>query len=130
MHYFACGWLWLTDEKKLEGLAYVDWSEDTMAAKYVDSVYLVTTTITTVGYGDFKAYNSEDPDWAIEMVYLYVVTLAGITLFSIVTNQIFTYRKLLTAGELINNRVKDIEAFMYQVSLLRKDLSFTEEMFD
>ena len=76
----------------------MEWSEDTMTAKYVDSVYLVTTTITTVGYGDFKAYNTNDPDWAIEMVYLYVVTLAGITLFSAVTNQIFTYRKLLTAG--------------------------------
>ena len=98
MHYFACGWLWMTEKKKLDGVAYVEWSEDTMMAKYVDSVYLVTTTITTVGYGDFKAHNTNEPDWAIEMVYLYVVTLAGITLFSAVTNQIFTYRKLLTAG--------------------------------
>ena len=86
LHYYACGWLWMQERKEKDGLPIVGWTENTMLSKYVDSVHLVTTTITTVGYGDFKAVNSTNPDWAIEMVYLYVVTLGGITLFSSVTN--------------------------------------------
>ena len=61
---------------------------------YVESVYLMTATITTVGYGDFKAYLGSEADWEIEMIYLYWVTLIGITLFSSVTNEIFNYKKL------------------------------------
>ena len=31
-----------------------------MMRQYVDAFYLTTTTITTVGYGDYKAFNADD----------------------------------------------------------------------
>ena len=107
----------------------VPFSENTTLAMYIDSIYLVTTTITTVGFGDFKAVNSTNPDWTAEMIYLYFVTLGGITLFSSVSNEIFSYKKLRTAHEIIKIRVNEIDYFMYQVSKLRKDKSLTDEMF-
>ena len=63
VHYYSCGWLWLQENKSNNGLSTVGFSDDTSLAKYVDSLYLVTTTITTVGYGDFKAVNSDEAVW-------------------------------------------------------------------
>lgn len=63
---------------------------------YVDGLYLMTTTITTVGYGDFKGFNDTDGEWVKEMIYLILVTVIGIVLFSIITNEIFTYRFPIT----------------------------------
>lgn len=130
VHYYACGWLLLQHFKDRANIPTVlNLHQKSPMELYVDSVYLITTTISTVGFGDFKARNSEETDWAYEMVYLYLVTAGGITLFSSVTHEIFSYRKLLTSKELIKKRVSDIDYFMYQVSKLRKDKSLTEEMF-
>ena len=43
---------------------------------YVTSIYGCITTLTTVGYGDFKAYNE------IERLYAYVLMFAGILIFT------------------------------------------------
>ena len=52
-----------------------------------------------MGFGDYKAFNDkEQPVWAAEMCYLFVVTLAGIILFSLVTNEIFSYKKIKTVN--------------------------------
>lgn len=67
-----------------------------MDEMYVDGLYLMTTTITTVGYGDFKGFNDTDGEWIREMVYLIFVTVIGIVLFSIITNEIFTYQYPIT----------------------------------
>ena len=58
----------------------------------------MTTTISTVGYGagHYHAYLDNSGSWAVEMVYLIITTIAGIILFSSVTNEIFAYKKLLT----------------------------------
>ena len=56
----------------------------------------MTTTITTVGYGDFKGFHDSSGNWLPEMIYLYFVTLLGIIMFSTVTREIFVYKKLLT----------------------------------
>ena len=71
----------------------------------MESFYLITTTITTVGFGDYKAYNDTDPVWTAEMLYLFFVTLAGTLLFSTVTNQIFSYKKLKTVNEIVKDTV-------------------------
>lgn len=67
-----------------------------MDEMYVDGLYLMTTTITTVGYGDYKGFNNTDGEWIREMVYLIFVTVIGIVLFSIITNEIFTYQYPVT----------------------------------
>ena len=99
-----------------------------MLAVYVDSFYLVTSTISTVGFGDFKGFNDKDGGWFTEMLFLYCVMVLGITLFASVTNEIFSYKKLLTVHEIVKNRVKDIEIFMYEVKKLRKTEIFDKEM--
>lgn len=98
VHYFACGWVIIMTVKDLVGIKRLEFVEETIFYQYIESFYLITTTITTVGFGDYKAFNDEDPVWASEMCYLFVVTLAGIILFSLVTNEIFSYKKIKTVN--------------------------------
>lgn len=65
-----------------------------MVRVYFESFYLITTTISTVGYGDFKGFVDTEPVWLAEMSYLYWATLIGLILFSSVINEIFNYRSL------------------------------------
>ena len=75
-------------------MKHLEFSEDTIFTKYFESVYAMTTSITTVGYGDYKGYNDNGKGWSIEMGYLILVIIFGIILFSSVTNEIFNYRKV------------------------------------
>ena len=54
----------------------------------------MTTTISTVGYGDYKAFDVDDTDYLKgfkNMLYISIVIIVGILLFTIVTNEIFNY---------------------------------------
>ena len=85
-------------------MTYFSEPEDKLSI-YADSFYLITTTISTVGYGDFKAYLDNDGVYTAEMVYLYFVTMFGITLFSSVTNEIFSYKRVRPIQEIVSKRV-------------------------
>ena len=102
--------------KDLVGTKRLEFVEDTVFFQYIESFYLITTTITTVGFGDYKAFNDEDPVWASEMCYLFIVTLAGIILFSLVTNEIFSYKKIKTVNEIVTQTVSSMEEYLYEVS--------------
>ena len=56
LHYLACGWIYIEIYKEERGLSTVKFSQDNDFAMFVDSFYLMTTTISTVGYGDFKGF--------------------------------------------------------------------------
>ena len=63
MHLFSCGWLLINQYKK-------DWEEpawDTQTESnlelYAISFYLVTSTMSTVGYGDHKAFMDNSGSW-------------------------------------------------------------------
>ena len=81
---------------------------------------MITTTITSVGYGDFKGFLDTDGSWAPEMLYLYFVTLFGIILFSSVTREIFTYEKLPTVEEMVQSNCKALEDYLNEISRVRK----------
>ena len=52
-------------------------SEKSIFFIYFEAFYLITTTITTIGYGDYSAFDPEEAVWIPEMLYLYFVTLMG-----------------------------------------------------
>jgi len=98
IHFYACGWLLIHHFKDDNGFPHVEFSEGDkeLLAQYVDSVYLMTTTITTVGYGDFNGFPDTEGHWSAEMVYLIFITITGLLIFSLLVEEIFTYKELQT----------------------------------
>ena len=84
LHYLACGWIYIYYTKTFYDRVTIEFSDTTNRAIYVDSIYLMMTTMSTVGYGDFKGFIGDTGDYAHEMVYLYFAIFLGILLFSIV----------------------------------------------
>ena len=57
VHYFACGWIFIHELKYRWGFPAIVFRETEPFAMYFESFYLMTTTISTVGYGDYKGFN-------------------------------------------------------------------------
>jgi hypothetical protein len=93
MHILACVWLligntiegsWIKHpENGFEGL---DEGSRTNTEKYIASIYWVVTTLTTVGYGDYKGFTKD------EYIFTMAVEFVGFLFFSIMMgfiNEIF-----------------------------------------
>ena len=122
IHFYTCGWLLIHHYKKEQGIVAFEFSDTDITTEYVESLYLIATTASTVGYGDYSGRGSEDPVWYLEMTYLIFVTISGIILFGSVANQIFTYQSLMTVNEMVNQRVKSLEVYLYEISAVISDL--------
>ena len=101
LHYFACGSVLIHRIKSELGYDLIDFTYNFDFYDYTESFYLMTTTITTVGYGDFKGFHDTNGHWLPEMIYLYCIMLFGINLFSMVTREIFVYKKLKTVAQMV-----------------------------
>lgn len=100
MHVFACIWILIAVLKLRAGYDYdhiIEFTDlDSHFYVYVDAWYMMTATISTVGYGDFKGYSNKDQMnsyWLIEMFFLAFVMVAGIMMFSSITNEIFNFQR-------------------------------------
>ena len=49
-------------------------------------------------------------------------------LFSLVTNEIFSYRSMLTVNQIVAEKVKDMELYLYKINGVRKNKSIDFEM--
>ena len=118
MHNFACYWILIAVMKLRRNQEAVNFTDpDRHFWVYVESWYTMTATISTVGYGDFKAYVNSDPLWEIEMIFLIFVTTAGVILFSSITNEIFNYQHMNELNKILRQESTKMEIFMYEISL-------------
>ena len=56
------------------------------------------------------------------------VIMFGIILFSLVTNEIFVYKSMKTVNQIVMEKVKDMELYLYSISMVRKDKGLDVEM--
>lgn len=127
IHCFACGWILLSSFEEDENKGILQTSEDKRVI-YLDAIYFITTTITTVGYGDFKGLPNTEHNWSAQMFYLIIVTVTGILLFSVISNEIFSYKKIKTVREMVVENVGNIEEFLYEISLKVKNRNLSLDL--
>lgn len=112
LHYLACGWLQVL-------AAYYDtgYQERTKTDRYIDALYMTSTTITQVGYGDYKAFknNGETKDSG-PMVYLYCIIFLGINMFAMVKIQINNLQTEMTVDELVQRYVQEMDQLFNDIS--------------
>ena len=91
---------------------------------YIDALYFMTTTMTTVGYGDIKGLN------IYEQLFLCVVIFCGIAMFTLITGQVLGYKKEPTVedfAKIINSNVKDL---LINLSQIRTDKWFHKQLYE
>ena len=133
IHLFACGWIICYHEKTKSGKTTVTFNETSDFRIYIESVYLMTTTISTVGYGtggDYYAFIDDSGDWAMEMMYLIAVMIAGNILFSLIVNQIFSYNEVITVEKMTKDKSYEMELYLFKISRKMKDKALPEYIFN
>lgn len=89
-HILACLWIFaasLSDQNWINARLGADVEEQSKADLYLMSFYFVTTTVTTVGYGDINPSNGIERIFSIIMLFVGVMWFATISgsLTSIIT---------------------------------------------
>lgn len=90
---------------------------------YVTAVYFITTTASTIGYGDFGAKST------MEMYYVIIVQFVGMCVFSIISG---AYKEVITVPsvvEVIQYKSQDITMYLQRVDRLRKE-SMSDDVYD
>ena len=62
------------------------------------------------------------------MSYLAVLQFVGIILFSSITREIFAYKQLLSLSEIVNQRVEDMNIFLYAIDCRVKTKSLPQDI--
>jgi hypothetical protein len=101
VHIFACIWIglgtetgdsWISQNPEYSG------HSDKYSYSYPASIYFIVTTITTVGYGDFS------PNSNIELLYVIVLELLGLAIFSYTLGSIQSFRNDSTSEQILNQK--------------------------
>ena len=86
IHYMACGWIFIYNKKRHYGYDHIKFPEEGYTEVYVDAIYTMTSTISTVGYGDYKGFIDNQGDWSIEMIYLVLIIPIGLLVYTLIVN--------------------------------------------
>ena len=88
---------------------------------YTTAIYGSITTLTTVGYGDVKAFN------AYERIYAYILMFAGILIFTYLVAKVKSAKLPKTVSKVMSERnsilidyMNDINCVLYKKSLDNK----------
>ena len=78
--------------------------------QFVDSVYLMCTTMTTVGYGDNSGSTIK------ERFFLSIIMFFGLAMFTIISNQVMSQRKQEKVEDLVRDSNINIVNYLYDLS--------------
>ena len=99
---------------------------ESLSAMYADANYFVTTTMTSVGYGDLSARVLVG---IYSTIGVMITQFFGLLGFSIVKEQVFSSKHLITIVELVKKAEDDIEETLFRIDKLR-DSVITNDMYD
>ena len=103
LHCLTCSSLFVHNE----GLTKEDLTFQYMFISYWEEFYFMTTTFTTVGYGDLSAEAAKD-----SMGFIILVQFFGLLAFSMIMNSVLEYDKIETVQEAIAKRKQIAKDFL------------------
>jgi hypothetical protein len=103
------------------------YSDETFAqhfSEYIRAYYFVSTTVTVVGYGEIT------PSTSLEMLYVILIILFGMTIFSFFRASVIKWSFRKTAEKLITQKKDDFVCFLNKIQKSRKDMDLPIEIYD
>ena len=91
--------------------------------EFLNSIYFMTTTMTTVGFGDNKGMNES------ERIFLSIIMFFGLAMFTIIVNQVMSIRKVLKVEDLVAASNDNIIDYIYNLSMRRTTISLHGEIY-
>jgi hypothetical protein len=116
-HILAC--IWLHMGLNITGswipVSGLEGSKATDTDRYISALYFIVTTLTTVGYGDFKGYTRD------EYIFQMILEFLGIGFFSYTMGSINTILlKKTDDKDIIVDKVDDMDIWLLQLDNSRK----------
>ena len=123
-HSLACGWIYIASSNTgWKGAFLFEHQLDVPKDIYSNAVYYVSTTATTIGYGDIHATTD------IEMVYAIFLELVGILIFSLITGNVRNLKLEPNLQNVINKRVKTVEEFIFLIDRMRPHVPLNDNIY-
>jgi hypothetical protein len=128
MHVVACIWLYTGDTTMgswvthpVNGIGI----ETDPTAKYITSLYWVVTTLTTVGYGDYKGYTTK------EFLVTMIVEFIGILFFSVMMGSI---NEVFLNGDgdadIIDQKLESVDVWLVKLDNSRMSKQIPRVLYD
>mmetsp|Transcript_5087 Transcript_5087/g.3523 ORF Transcript_5087/g.3523 Transcript_5087/m.3523 type:complete len:193 (+) Transcript_5087:623-1201(+) len=125
MHIVACFWIYIGLE--IEG----SWLDDrgikcaSRGDIYIQALYWVVTTLTTVGYGDIKGFTST------EYMFTIVVEFIGIAFFSFIMGAINNVLLVDNgASDIIESKLEQVDVWLVKLDNSRMSKSLPKILYD
>jgi len=126
IHVMACFWIllgqtrdegWLNTSTEFENIG------DNYLKGYPTAVYFITTTFSTVGYGDFS------PNDNYEIILVMILELIGLAVFSFLLGTLSSIERQQSANTIIKLKEEQLEEFLIKLNASRKDTVLPYEIF-
>ena len=122
------GWIWIILGRKRENgwiSRYSEFSNTSIDSLYTyyASVYFITTTITTVGYGDVL------PSENLEILFIMMLELVGLVIFSYIIGTLKSVEGNHSAKKIISSKQDDILEFLNKVDTNRRETELPQEIY-
>ena len=87
---------------------------------YIDQLYFMTTTMTTIGFGDFSAAKYPDYDSSDNMTLIFFILFASIFTFTLIQDLLFSLHFDVKLNEYIKKYESEAFDFLSAVDLVMK----------
>ena len=135
LHIFSCFWIWVNyDDKEWvwHNAVHVSVNDGEEEApptdyfnSYFDSLYFMTTTMTSVGYGDINAAQKR-----YLMIYVMLAQFVGILGFSLIKYNVFNVKKQATVNDLVTEVSEDMREYLNNLNRIRTDANIHQDYMD
>jgi len=120
IHIFSCAWIYIgasdgqwmsAEEKEFKYVFYI----------YVNAFYFVTTTMTSVGYGDISGYTDGVGEHETTLLFIIFSTIFGILGFTIVKMFIFSAHLEHHIEDIQKTARKNTEDVLFRIDRILSD---------